>query len=98
MDPQLYIRNVVTLEYDISKCNGCRMCVEVCPHNVFRMTDRRAQIITRDRCMECGACEINCSTEALKVQHGVGCASAVISGFFRRTGPTCDCGQGKAGC
>ena len=72
MDSQTYLRNVTTLEYDSSLCIGCRMCVEVCPHNVFRMKDKRAEIIDRDRCMECGACVTNCPTDAIMVNPGVG--------------------------
>ena len=97
MDNQRYLRNVATLEYDASQCIGCKMCVEVCPHNVFRMTHKKAEIVDRDKCMECGACEINCITDAIKVNQGVGCASAVISGFFKGTEPTCDCGS-EASC
>ena len=96
MDHQKYLKNVTTLEYDPSLCIGCRLCVEVCPHNVFRMANKRAEIIDRDKCMECGACVINCLPEALQVNQGVGCAAAVISGFFKGTEPTCDCGSGSS--
>ncbi|MEN8228423.1 MAG: 4Fe-4S binding protein, partial [Bacteroidota bacterium] len=48
MDNQRYLKSVATLEYDSSRCIGCRMCVEVCPHNVFKMTDRKAEIIHPD--------------------------------------------------
>jgi len=98
MDSQIYLKNVSTLEYDSALCIGCRMCVEVCPHNVFRMVDKKAEIIDRDKCMECGACEINCSPGALKVKQGVGCAAAVISGFFKGTEPNCDCGTNTNCC
>ena len=96
MDNQKYLRNVTTLEYDATKCIGCRICLEVCPHNVFKMTNKKAEIINKDRCMECGACEINCITGALTVKQGVGCAAAVISGFFKGNEPTCDCGNGPS--
>ena len=98
MDNQKYLKNVTTLEYDPSMCTGCRLCIEVCPHNVFKMTNKRAEIINRDRCMECGACEINCITGALTVNQGVGCAAAVISGFVKGTEPTCDCGTDTTCC
>jgi NAD-dependent dihydropyrimidine dehydrogenase PreA subunit len=92
MDTQRYLKNVVTLEYDSSKCIGCRLCIEVCPHNVFIMTGKKAEVVNRDRCIECGACELNCVTGALTVKQGVGCAAAVISGFLKGTEPSCDCG------
>lgn len=98
MDKQVYLKNVSTLEYDASLCIGCRMCIEVCPHNVFRMDGKKVAINDSDRCMECGACMINCPTSALQVKQGVGCASAVIYGFFKGTEPTCDCGGGESCC
>ena len=98
MDNQIYLRNVSTLKYDSALCVGCRMCIDVCPHNVFRMTGKRAEIIDQNKCMECGACEMNCLPGALKVKQGVGCAAAVISGFFKGGEPNCDCGSGSSCC
>jgi Fe-S-cluster-containing hydrogenase component 2 len=86
-----YIENVVTLQLDESKCAGCRMCMMVCPHGVFAMTDGKARIVDRDACMECGACKRNCAFGAIEVKAGVGCAYAVILGAVRGTEPTCDC-------
>jgi len=40
--------------------------------------------------MECGACQINCPTEALSVQSGVGCAAGVLAGYFNKDAP-CTC-------
>lgn len=67
-----YLKNVVTLQLDASKCIGCGRCLEVCPHDVLGMKDDRAVIINRDTCMECGACAKNCPVEAIQVQSGVG--------------------------
>jgi NAD-dependent dihydropyrimidine dehydrogenase PreA subunit len=86
-----YLSGVTTLQLDAAKCNGCRMCVEVCPHAVLEMVEKRATIRDRDACMECGACALNCPEEALTVDSGVGCASAVIAGAIKGTEPTCDC-------
>ncbi len=86
-----YLRNVTTLELDEQKCTGCRKCIEVCPQAVFALNGKKARIIDRDACMECGACAMNCSAEALTVDSGVGCASAIITGAIRGTEPTCDC-------
>ena len=98
MDTQRYLKNVASLEYDPSLCIGCRLCIEVCPHNVFKMAGKKAEIIDRDKCMECGACVLNCAPGALTVNQGVGCAAAVISGFLKGTEPNCDCGGGQTCC
>jgi len=87
-----YLSNVVTLELDRSKCNGCRMCVAVCPHAVLAVADGSAEIVDRDACMECGACMTNCEPGALSVEVGVGCVTAVIKGAISGTEANCCCG------
>ena len=67
-----------TLALNPERCNGCAMCVAVCPHAVFAMNGRRAQLVRPQACMECGACQMNCVTGAITVESGVGCASAMI--------------------
>ncbi|MGE5343764.1 MAG: mercury methylation ferredoxin HgcB [Candidatus Omnitrophota bacterium] len=92
-----YLKDVVSLRMDNTKCKGCGMCVQVCPHGVIDMSDRRATIVDRDACMECGACERNCQFGAISVQSGVGCANAIIIGAIRGTEPTCgpECGSSE---
>lgn len=93
-----YIKEVVTLELDREKCNGCLMCIQVCPHHVFELREKRAAIIFKDLCMECGACALNCPEEAISVRSGVGCAAGVINGILRGTEPSCDCSSGSSCC
>lgn len=92
-----YLRNVATLQLNEDKCNGCGMCIKVCPHEVFALSERKSKISNIDRCMECGACAKNCSVGALRVATGVGCAAGIIQGVLRGTGPTCDCSSGAGG-
>ena len=86
-----YIRNGGTLSHDAGLCRGCGSCVEVCPHAVFALADRKAFVRDRTGCMECGACARNCRYGAIRVRVGVGCAAAVIGGMLRRTQPQCGC-------
>jgi NAD-dependent dihydropyrimidine dehydrogenase PreA subunit len=89
-----YLKNVTTLQLDSEKCTGCAMCTFVCPHSVFTMNGKKSFIQHKDLCMECGACAMNCPTEAIIVKSGVGCAAGIITGLLRGTEPTCDCGPG----
>lgn len=84
-----YIANVVTLAYDETKCTGCGLCVMVCPHAVFELSERRARLVDRDRCIECGACALNCAPGAIRVRAGVGCATGVILGALGVEGDCC---------
>ena len=72
-----------TLEYDEDLCSGCGTCSAVCPHGVFALEGDRAKIVDHDACMECGACQVNCPTGAIKVDSGVGCATAYIWAALR---------------
>lgn len=78
-----YLAGVVTLEFDAARCVGCGRCVEVCPHRVFAMEEKRARLVDRDACMECGACAVNCPASAIAVDAGVGCATGMINEWLR---------------
>jgi NAD-dependent dihydropyrimidine dehydrogenase PreA subunit len=88
-----YLKNVVTLQLDQEKCIGCGMCLEVCPHRVFKLEMKKVAIQDHDACMECGACAKNCPVQAVTVKAGVGCAFGIILGKLRGTEPTCSCGD-----
>lgn len=93
-----YLPNVSTLQHAPDKCTGCGRCLEVCPHGVFEMSNKRAVLTARNRCMECGACAMNCDFHAISVNSGVGCAAAIIRGMLTGSEPTCGCGDSAAGC
>ncbi len=86
-----YITGVTTIELDEAKCNGCRMCMNVCPHPVFEVSERIVRLRRPDECIECGACVLNCAEGALRVRPGVGCATAILLGWLRRSKPHCAC-------
>ncbi len=97
--PFRYLRGVVTLKLDDTKCNKCNKCVEVCPHRVFQREGKElAKIVDHDACMECGACALNCESGAITVDSGVGCAAAIIWGWIRGTEPSCDCSSNSSSC
>ncbi len=96
-----YLKDVVSLRLDVDKCTGCGMCLNVCPHAVFEIKEKKAVIVDRDVCMECGACAQNCPPRAIEVQAGVGCAHAIIQGALKGTEPTCGdacCGESSQSC
>ena len=93
-----YLKNVVTLSLNNEKCTGCGKCTEVCPHGVFDISERKAQIVKRDLCMECGACALNCPGKAIGVNAGVGCAAAFIFSWFTGKEPACGCSDDGACC
>ena len=91
----IYPGNGASLRLSTETCIGCGRCVEVCPHGVLRTQDKKVVIQDRGACMECGACAKNCPVAALTVEAGVGCAAAILQGMFRKTAPTCGCGDKK---
>lgn len=86
-----YIDGVTSLALDSSKCNGCRICIHVCPHAVFMPAGKAVEILDGDACMECGACVLNCSEGALSVNPGVGCALAILRSWLTRSEGGCAC-------
>jgi NAD-dependent dihydropyrimidine dehydrogenase PreA subunit len=93
-----YLSNVATLSFDESKCTGCGICTEVCPHGVFALSHGIAHITDKDLCIECGACMTNCAFGAIAVRKGVGCAAAVIASRLKGGEVTCGCSDDKKGC
>jgi ferredoxin len=89
MHQLLYLKDVVTLELDESKCVGCGMCLLVCPRAALGPTNGKIEIVNRDACMECGACARNCPADAVSVRGGVGCAAAVINSMLGNKKASC---------
>ena len=94
-----YLADVASLQLISEKCTGCGTCLDVCPHDVFSIRDKKAVIVDKDSCMECGACVMNCQFGALYVDKGVGCAAALVNSMVTGGEPTCGCSEKKeSGC
>jgi formate hydrogenlyase subunit 6/NADH:ubiquinone oxidoreductase subunit I len=57
-------------EFDTDGCIGCCACAEVCPAVAIRVHDdtaadppKRTLVLHYDKCIFCGQCELNCTTE-----------------------------------
>ncbi len=85
----MYLKDVVTLDHKPEKCNGCGVCLSVCPRAVLRRSNGKIEIGERDSCIECGACQRNCPQGAVTVRAGVGCAAAIINQMIAKKGACC---------
>ncbi len=66
------------IRIDSEQCTGCQTCADVCPHRVIGLRDGVAVLVAEDRCIECGACQLNCHDDAIFVTKGTGCLLAII--------------------
>ena len=48
-----------------SKCNGCELCVTVCPSFVLEMRNKKAEVVRGAWCIGCDHCGAVCPTEAI---------------------------------
>lgn len=48
-----------------SKCNGCGLCVTVCPSFVLEMRNKKAEVVRGAWCIICDHCGAVCPTEAI---------------------------------
>lgn len=54
------------LLYDVTKCDGCGECVEICPQGVWEMgDDGKAVIANQEECIACESCIEVCPTGAI---------------------------------
>jgi NAD-dependent dihydropyrimidine dehydrogenase PreA subunit len=61
-------RNQFSIELLDDKCTGATECVQVCPRDVLHMNGPRRKVeITRpESCIRCGACIVQCPSDALQ--------------------------------
>jgi heterodisulfide reductase subunit A len=51
------------------KCDGCKVCVSVCPYNAISINDREKSEVNPALCKGCGTCTATCPTGAITSQH-----------------------------
>ncbi len=93
METFRYLSDVTTLKLDKNACTGCGVCLDICPHAVYQLSEKKAVVVDKDACMECGACAKNCPSGALTVTPGVGCASYIIQTWTKGK-EVASCGDG----
>jgi len=57
----------VTTVIDRELCNGCGLCVDVCPADTITLKEKKA-FVTGDQSLGCGHCAAACPTGAIKVE------------------------------
>lgn len=65
------ILNFHQVSIDLARCDGCMICVAVCPVNVLELVgpveDRKAQVKADwTGCMSCNNCLAVCSSQAIR--------------------------------
>lgn len=56
----------MAISIDRDLCNGCGICVEICPFNGVKLDEENIAVLL-DACTECGACVDECPVEAISV-------------------------------
>jgi len=53
---------------DQAVCRDCvlKLCVDICPGNVYRYTEDPGLTIAHETCLECGSCRIVCEFDNLE--------------------------------
>ena len=56
----------MAVQIDQEKCNGCGLCVDVCPLQAISLENDKAKV-DQDTCTECGQCVDECPNKAISV-------------------------------
>jgi NAD-dependent dihydropyrimidine dehydrogenase PreA subunit len=54
---------VITIDHD--KCEGHGACVDVCPAEVYVLTDGKVAAANVEDCIQCAACQGECPVDAI---------------------------------
>jgi NAD-dependent dihydropyrimidine dehydrogenase PreA subunit len=54
-----------SVEIDRKHCDGCGICVEICPLDCLRMDEKEKVFMKYDECWYCGSCTLECPQDAI---------------------------------
>jgi len=59
------------IRYSLENCIGCRLCMEICPMDVFRFNEeeKKSVIAFPENCQSCGQCFLNCKGRSLGISN-----------------------------
>jgi len=68
-EPNATLLSMGRVEIDNDICNGCKLCVEVCPANSLMMTGKKSVEMKGENptCIACGDCVPICLPKAIKI-------------------------------
>jgi 2-oxoglutarate ferredoxin oxidoreductase subunit delta len=57
------------VSFDTARCNGCNMCVRICPSSVLVLEAKKARMVTTGlvQCMACGDCAAICPDSVISM-------------------------------
>ncbi|HHT9125858.1 MAG TPA: FAD-dependent oxidoreductase [Candidatus Brocadiia bacterium] len=58
----------VRLFIDEGKCNGCSLCVKVCPTATFQMKNGKSVVVNPRDCIECRTCIEECPVNCIEIK------------------------------
>ncbi len=58
----------IIAEVDRDRCNGCRICISICPYDAIELSEGRA-VVNEAKCEGCGACTAACPVGAIQLRN-----------------------------
>jgi len=58
---------VFNVTVDKGKCDGCEECVNICPNQVFQLTDGKSDPVQSSLCENCESCLSVCPNGSITI-------------------------------
>jgi NAD-dependent dihydropyrimidine dehydrogenase PreA subunit len=56
---------------EAKRCNGCGVCVEMCPTGTLAVVDGLATLVRPEGCIYCADCETHCPEAAISLPYEI---------------------------